>query len=116
MKIPQKFKEVQASVFQDKTVEHHLPVSVTGSLGSVTVKPSEKSEGEYKVNFHIVESELKAEKWGLKINADAAVTSSVPLPVKIGDYIRYNGVYYRIKGIQPFDSHTLYLCVMWDEY
>lgn len=111
MNIPSKFKEIQSSVFQDKTVEHYLPVSVKGSLGSIITKPSDTASGEYRVNFRIVTSELKAEEWGLRINRDATITSSVHLPVKECDYIRYNGMFYRVKGVQPFDSHTLYLLV-----
>lgn len=112
MQISAKFKEIQASVFQDKTVEHYSPVTVKGSLGSVITKPSDKMSGEYCVNFQIVTSELKAEEWGLRVNCDAAMTSSAHLPIKEGDYIRYNGAYYRVKSVQPFDSHTLYLLVM----
>lgn len=109
MNIPTSFKKVQASVFQDKTVEHYLPVSVKGSLSSITTKPSDTVLGKYRVNFQIVTNALKAEEWGLKINRDATMTSSAQLPVKETDYIRYNGVFYRVVGVQPFDAYTLYL-------
>ena len=103
MKIPDKFKDIQARVFQDKTVEHFLPISSSGSLGTPTSQPADAPSGRYQVNFMLVTDDLKAQEWGLSINRDAVMTASFPPPV------RYNGQFYRVTGVQPFDAYTRYL-------
>ena len=64
MKIPDSFKRKQQEVFQDKTVEHLLPVSSTGSLGTITLAPATAVQGKYLANFQIVTDELKAKEIG----------------------------------------------------
>lgn len=109
MKIPDKFKDMQARVFQDKTVEHFLPVSVSGSLGTPTSRPADAPSGGYQVNVMLVTDDLKAQEWGLTVNRDAVMTASFPPPVEDGHFIRYNGQFYRVAGVQPFDAYTLCL-------
>lgn len=109
MKIPDKFKGMQARVFQDKTIEHFLPVSHSGPLGTPASRPADTQSGSYQVNFMLVTDDLKAQEWGLTINRDAVMTSSFPPPVKEGHFIRYAGQFYRVTGVQTFDAYTLFL-------
>ena len=60
MKIPDKFKDMQARVFQDKVVEHFLPVSLSGTLGTPTSRPADAPSGRYQVNVMLVTDDLKA--------------------------------------------------------
>lgn len=114
MQIPDRFKQKQAEVFQDKTVGHHLPVVITGTLGTETVKPGEQA-GIYNMNFRIVTDALKAQEYGLTVNKDAIAKTSHPEGIQHGDYLQYDGVMYRIIGLQPKDSYTAYLCKAVDD-
>lgn len=108
MKIPDSFKRKQQEVFQDKTVEHLLPVSSTGALGTITLAPATTVRGEHLVNFQIVTDELKAKEWGLTVNKDATIKVSAPIDVAEGDYIKHNAITYRVCGILSHDAYTLY--------
>ena len=88
MKIPDKFKDMQARVFQDKVVEHFLPVSTSGSLGTPASRPADAPSGRYQVNFTLVTDDLIAQEWGLTINRDAVMAASFPPPVEEGHFIR----------------------------
>lgn len=109
MKIPDKFKDMQVRVFQDKVVEHFLPVSTSGSLGTPASWPADAPSGRYQVNFTLVTDDLKAQEWGLSINRDAVMMASFPPPVEEGHFIRRNGQFYRVAGVQSFDAYTRYL-------
>lgn len=104
MKIPDVFRTVQAAVFQDKTVEHFEVEEIKGKLAGVTTKPGQLL-GVYKVNFAFIKDEMQAQEYGLRANTDALITSSAPLPMKKGQYVKYGGRFYKIKACLPFDSH-----------
>lgn len=106
--IPVSFKMKQAEVFQDKPVEHYLPVETKGSLGTITTAPATEMSGEYLVNFQMVTDALKAQEWGLIVNKDAIMTKSTAVPVVEGHFIKHNGSTYRVCGILSFDSYTQY--------
>lgn len=108
MNIPDSFKQKQAEVFQDKKVEHFLPVETKGSLGTKTATPATTASGEYIVNFQIVTDALKAQEWGLVVNKDAIMTKSVAISVADGDFIKYNGSTYRVCGVLTFDAYIQY--------
>lgn len=57
----------------------------------------------------LVTDDLKAQEWGLRVNRDAVMTASSPPPVEEGHFIRYNGQFYRVTGVQPFDAYARYL-------
>lgn len=105
MKISDTFKRVQRRVFQDKTIEHRPLEKRTGSLGSVTSAPGDIA-GSYAVNFQLLSDVLVAQEWGLVVAQDARATSSLPLPIALGDYVQINGKVYKVIGHPVFDSHS----------
>lgn len=110
MRIPNAFKRAQRTIFQDKTIDHYKAVKQMGKLGSVTVEPADITAGSYTVNFRLVTDAMKAQEWGLQCNKDATFSTSSALPIENGDFIKCDGVLYRITTIQPHDSHEVYLC------
>jgi len=109
MKIPERFKQKQAEVFQDKAVEHYLPVVTKGALNTETTAPAQEASGTYRVNFRTVTDALKAQEYGLTVGRDAAMKSSNPLPVMLGDFIRHGGKLYRVVGDLPRDAYVGWL-------
>lgn len=108
MNIPASFTKVQQEVFQDKRVEHFLPVLSTGSLGTKTSAPAAEPTAEYYVNIRKVTDALKAQEWGLTVNRDAVMTVSKSLEVNEGDYIRHNNRMYRVVSCITRDAYRLF--------
>lgn len=107
MEISESFRKAQKAAFQDKTIDHHVAVSTTGSLGSVTVAPAVTSSGSYSVNLQVVKDVLEAQEWGLTVNKDVRITSSDALPIPIGDFIKYGPETYRV--VQRIDADSYWL-------
>ena len=110
MKKPSAFKTAQKQIFQDKSVEHYLPIQKTGSLGSKTSEPAETPAGSYYFNFRIISDAVKAKEWGLEVGKDATASTSDVFKIAKGDYFKYLGSFYRVTSIQPHDSYMVYLC------
>lgn len=109
MFVPQSFKDVQAAVFQDKTIAHHARVETSGTLGGKYSAPAAVSSGSYLVNLQVVKDALEAKQWGLTVNKDCKITCSGSLPIPIGDYIKHGSDTYIVVESIGSDSHiTLY--------
>ena len=114
MKIPDVFRAVQSSVFQDKTIEHFSAQEIKGKLAGVVTNPGQLL-GSYKVNFSFIKDEIQAQEYGLRAHTDALITSSASLPMKQGEYVKYGGRFYKIKECLVYDSHMKWLVIA-DEY
>lgn len=108
MKIPEMFHRVQSAVFQDKTIEHFSAEEIEGKLAGVTTKPGQLLAS-YQVNFVFIKDEMQAQEYGLRAHTDALITSSAPLPMEKGQYVKYGEKFYCIKECLTHDSHMKWL-------
>lgn len=108
MNIPETFKRAQRDVFQDKSIYRYRSKKVTGSLGSITTEPDYDTVIEYRVNVQPVSDAALAEEYGLTVGRDIYISTSQPVNIEKGYYIKYSGELYNITEAQKFDSHYRY--------
>lgn len=109
MRIPGSFKAAQRAAMQDKVIAHHPAAPSTGALGGAYTTPAPLPTGEYWVNAQIISDAMTAQEYGLHPGRDIRVTSSDPLPIPVGDFVLWEGRYYRVVGAYAHDSHTALL-------
>jgi hypothetical protein len=114
MRVTDRFKAAQRSVFQDKTIIHRARSKATGSLGSVTASAGAKL-GEYQVNLQIVQDAVVAAEWGLRLGKDAFMTCSDALAINVGDFVQYDGTVYQVQEALARDSHQRWVLSATDE-
>jgi hypothetical protein len=118
MKLPNKiieaFKAAQTSVFGDETVSIHVQTEQVDPRGVKTVVPAVNATVTY-TDCNVVDTfdEADIAAWGLKNGKDIRVSRSDVISYKIGDFIKYNSDFYRIKQKAGSDLYEAVFAELW---
>lgn len=118
MKLPDKvieaFKAAQTSVFGDDSVSVHVQTETVDARGVKTVAPAAEPSVTY-TDCNVVDTfdEADITAWGLKNGKDIRVSRSSEFSYKIGDFIKYNSDFYRIKQKAGSDLYEAVFAELW---
>lgn len=108
MKIPEKFKQVIADTFYDKSIEIWTKGTIKDDEGAVIGNGKLEKIDSFKGNFQFSTREYIQQEYGKEIEANAIVTCDKTV-AEIGNILVYNDKEYEIKSLVPSDSHITIL-------
>lgn len=108
------FKTAQKSVFGDDSIAIYEQTESIDSRGNKVISPSPTPTVSYS-DCNVVDTfdEADITAWGLKNGKDIRVSRSDGFSYKIGDFIKYNSMFYRIKQKAGSDLYEAVFAELW---
>lgn len=112
MHIPGSFKKAIAKLY-DKTI-YRCDVNPTEEADGWKSREAATITDEFfKANVQYTVSDALKEQYGIHETFDIAYTTGVENTVALAEVLNYDGRFFEVTRVLPFDSHLLVLCKSW---
>ncbi len=114
MEVTDTFKNAIADVFYDKTISIFNETELKDAHGHTRITiDTESPDGSFLGNAQFRKLGLLKEEYGLKVDADIAITCAIDVEVSKNNVLGYLDSYYRVVECITFDSHKLIIGEEW---
>ena len=110
------FMAAQKDMFEDSTIAWHLQLATVNTRGTTEISPNPTAAYTYTdCNVTVISDDADVTAWGLVSGKDIRVVRSYGLPDGTGDFVLWNGKFYRVKHRTKPDLYDEAYCELWQK-